>query len=130
MLFPINWADETGGYMRGTYQDHEFVDYPIAMYLNYTQSLCLAIERRVNDEPPQRPNEYWQIVEDEVKSSRWRMRMISGGIRKLGSKPADVPETIPGLIGQLDEGHALVDEKPVKPKESLNRVIRRESKAR
>ena len=60
------------------------------MYLNYARSIGLGIERRVMDNPPRRPADFWQSVFAEVDMARWRMRNVSGEIRKAGSAKTDV----------------------------------------
>ena len=54
-------------------------------YIAYAKSLAVAVERRVMDQAPSRPSHFWRIVDDEVNVARWRMRNVSGQIRKLGS---------------------------------------------
>ena len=54
-------------------------------YIAYAKSIALAVERRVMDQAPSRPSSFWRIVDDEVTVARWRMRNVSGQIRKLGS---------------------------------------------
>lgn len=64
----------------------EHRDYPVDCYINYARSIGLAIERSVTDYPPKDSSEFWRICEREVKVARWRMRDVSGQIRKIGSK--------------------------------------------
>ena len=60
-------------------------DFPPDMYISYAKSIGLAIERRVMNNPPRRPAEFWRICADEIDAARWRMSNVSGQIRKLGS---------------------------------------------
>ena len=70
---------------------HEIHDsYPVDMYLSYAKSIGLAIERRVMDNPPRRPAEFWRMCTDEIDVARWRMRKISGQIRQAGATETDV----------------------------------------
>ena len=59
--------------------------YSVDCYINYARSIALAVERRVMDNPPRRPAEFWRICDDELASARWRMRHVTGQIRKLGA---------------------------------------------
>lgn len=64
---------------------HEFrYDYPEGMYLAYAKSIGLGIERRVMDNPPQRPAEFWRMCTAEIDTARWRMRTVNQTIRKIG----------------------------------------------
>ena len=70
---------------------HERYDeYPLEVYVSYAKSIGLAIERRCRDNPPRRPAEFWRICLDEVDVARWRMRNVTGQIRKIGSTKSDV----------------------------------------
>ena len=60
-------------------------DYPVEVYTSYARSIGLAIERRVRDEPPKRPAEFWRICAAEIDVARWRMRNVTGQIRKAAS---------------------------------------------
>ena len=55
------------------------------VYISYAKSIGLAIERRVMDNPPRRPYDFWRMCQEEVNSARWRFRHVTGEIRKLGS---------------------------------------------
>ena len=71
--------------------DHSKHDsYPVDCYISYARSIGLGIERRVMDNPPRRPADFWQSVFAEVDVARWRMRNVSGQIRKLSSRKTDV----------------------------------------
>jgi len=63
-----------------------YPEYSSEMYIAYAKSIGLAIERRVMDSPPRRPAEFWRICSDEINVARWRMRNVSGQIRKLGTR--------------------------------------------
>lgn len=59
-------------------------DYPEGMYLAYAKSIGLGIERRVMDNPPKRPAEFWRMCTAEIDTARWRMRMVNQSIKKIG----------------------------------------------
>lgn len=59
-------------------------------YIAYAKSIALEIERRVIDNPPSRPAAFWRICADEIDVARWRMRNVSGQIRKIASAKTDV----------------------------------------
>ena len=72
---------------------HEVGDqFPVDVYLNYAKSIGLAIERRVLEEPPRRPAEFWRICQSEVNVARWRMRHVTGQVRKARTTKPDVAE--------------------------------------
>ena len=71
--------------------DHSvYTDYPADVYISYARSIGLAIERRVADMPPRRPADFWQICFKEIDVARWRMRNVTGQIRKVSSAKTDV----------------------------------------
>ena len=71
--------------------DHSKHDsYPVDCYISYARSIALGIERQVIDNPPRRPADFWRMCEKEIGVARWRMRNVSGQIRKLGSAKANV----------------------------------------
>ena len=53
-------------------------DYPVELYISYTKSVALEVERMVRDNPPRRPAEFWRIFDQEINVARWRMRNVSG----------------------------------------------------
>lgn len=70
---------------------HEnFEAYPEAMYISYAKSIGLGIERRVMNSPPRRAADFWRMCADEIDVARWRMRNVSGEIRKAASAKADI----------------------------------------
>lgn len=69
-----------GGYDR----NHTGADYSIDVYISYAKSIFGAIERRVIENPPRRPHDFWRICLDEIDVARWRMRNVSGQVRKVG----------------------------------------------
>ena len=77
-----------GGYDRYHYGK----DYSVDIYINYAKAIGLAIERRVMDSPPKRPADFWRLCRDEIDVARWRMRNVSGQIRKAGSAKASGTE--------------------------------------
>ena len=85
-------------------------DYPIDMYINYARSMGLSIERAVVDNPPSRPADFWKLVETEVNVARWRMRNVTGQIRKIRAAKTDVLETSSVLVSDADKVDALVSE--------------------
>ena len=66
--------------------------YSADVYLSYAKSIGLAIERRVMNSTPRRPAEFWRICEDEINVARWRMRNVTGEIRKAAIAKPDVAE--------------------------------------
>ena len=71
--------------------DHSlFAEYPPDVYVNYARSIGLAIERRVIDSPPRRPADFWRICNSEIDVARWRMRNVTGQIRKVGTAKSDI----------------------------------------
>ena len=73
-----------------SFRHEKHASYPREMYVNYAKSIGLGIERRVMNEPPRRPAEFWQMVFAEVDVARWRMRHASGDIRKAATVKTDV----------------------------------------
>lgn len=69
---------------------HKHASYSVDVYLNYAKSIGLAIERRCMDTPPRRPADFWRICTQEIDSARWRMRKVSGQVRKLAATETDV----------------------------------------
>ena len=68
------------------YGQHHFdKDYPVDMYIAYTKSICLAMERRLMDLKPTRPYVYWRWFREELELGAYRMSMISGEVKRLGS---------------------------------------------
>ena len=65
------------------HEDH--AHYSVDIYLSYAKSIGLGIERRVMNSPPRRAADFWRMCSDEIDVARWRMRNVSGQIRKLGS---------------------------------------------
>ena len=66
--------------------------YSADVYLSYAKSIGLAIERRVMSNPPRRPAEFWRICTEEIDVARWRMRNVSGEIRKAAAAKPDITE--------------------------------------
>ena len=58
--------------------NHYAETYPVEMYIAYTQSIALEVEKLVRDNPPSRPAQYWRMYEGEINRARWRMRNVSG----------------------------------------------------
>ncbi len=73
-----------------SYKHEVHADYSVDTYVSYAKSIGLAIERRVLSNAPRRPAEFWRICREEVDVARWRMRNVTGQIRKAGSAKADV----------------------------------------
>ena len=72
---------------------HEVGDqFSADVYLSYAKSIGLAIERRVMSNPPRRPAEFWRICSDEIDVARWRMRHVTGQVRKARTTKPDVAE--------------------------------------
>ena len=69
---------------------HIHSNYPPQVYISYAKSIGLAIERRVMSYPPRRPSDFWRICQQEVDVARWRMRNVSGQVRKAGASETDV----------------------------------------
>ena len=72
----------------GKHHNHD--DYPVEVYISYAKSIGLAIERRCRDNPPRRPANFWRICLEEVDVARWRMRNVTGQIRKISSAKTGV----------------------------------------
>ena len=53
-------------------------DMPVELYVSYTKSIALEVEKAVRDRPPRRPAEFWRMFEQEINKARWRMRNVSG----------------------------------------------------
>ena len=66
------------------HENHE--SYPADLYISYAKSIGLAIERRVMDNPPRRPAEFWRVCQDELDAARWRMRNVTGTIWKAKTR--------------------------------------------
>ena len=86
----IDCAYQLAAVLLGSFKHEVHDSYPVDVYISYAKSIGLAIERRVMDSPPRRPAEFWRICGDEVDTARWRMRHVTGQIRKLASAKADV----------------------------------------
>ena len=67
-------------------------DYPIEVYINYAKSIGVGIERRVISNPPRRPADFWRMCSHEIDVARWRMRHVTGEIRKARSLKLDGTE--------------------------------------
>ena len=59
---------------------------PVDVYLSYTRSIALEVERAVKENPPRRPAEFWRIFSQKIDEGRWRMRNVSGTFWKAGRK--------------------------------------------
>ena len=68
-------------------------DYGVDMYINYGRMIGLQIERAVVDSPPSRPADFWRMVDKEVDVARWRMRNVTGEIRKARATKSRVSES-------------------------------------
>ena len=75
-----------------SYKHENHADYSVDTYLSYAKSIGLAIERRVMSHPPRRPAEFWRICSDEIDVARWRMRNVTGQIRKATVSKPNVTE--------------------------------------
>lgn len=65
-------------------------DYSPDVYISYAKSIGLGIERRVMNSPPRRPADFWRMCTEEIDVARWRMRNVTGQIRKAASAKADI----------------------------------------
>ena len=75
------------------YGRHDREDsFSVDIYVSYAKSIGLAIERRVIDNPPRRPAEFWRMCTDEIDVARWRMRHVTGTFKKLKTVKPDVLE--------------------------------------
>ena len=54
-------------------------------YINYTRSVCLAMERRLMDLEPRRATVFWRWFEEEIATGKMRMHTVSGQVRKAGA---------------------------------------------
>ena len=54
--------------------------YPVDVYINYARSMFLEVERRVIENPPRRPAEFWRIVEQERDRARARLRLVQATV--------------------------------------------------
>lgn len=52
-------------------------EYPAQVYISYTQSIALAVERQIMDNKPSRPLIYWKIWEEEILRAKIRFRQCS-----------------------------------------------------
>ena len=77
---------------RNGYRHESHPNYSADVYLSYAKSIGLAIERRVMSNTPRRPAEFWRICTEEIDVARWRMRNVSGEIRKAGAAKSNVAE--------------------------------------
>lgn len=75
---------------RNGYRHENHAGYSADVYLSYAKSIGLAIERRVMNSCPRRPAEFWRICTEEIDVARWRMRNVTGEIRKAAVTKPDV----------------------------------------
>ena len=52
-------------------------------YINYTRSVCLAMERRLMDLEPRRAAVFWRWFEEELATGKHRMLTCSRQVRKI-----------------------------------------------
>ena len=86
----ISCAYQYGVIDLSSYRHETYTDYPVEVYANYAKSIGLAIERRVRDNPPRRPADFWRVCLSEIDVARWRMRNVTGQIRKVGTAKSDI----------------------------------------
>ena len=72
------------------YKHENHADYSADVYISYAKSIGLGIERRVMNSPPRRPADFWRMCTEEIDVARWRMRNVTGQIRKAASAKADI----------------------------------------
>ena len=70
---------------RSGHKHEVHADYSADVYISYAKSIGLAIERRVMNSTPRRPAEFWRICSEEIDVARWRMRNVTGQIRKAAA---------------------------------------------
>ena len=54
-------------------------------YINYTRSICLAMERRLMDLEPRRAAVFWRWFEEELATGKYRMELCSRQVRKTAA---------------------------------------------
>lgn len=81
--------------------------YPREMYVAYSRSVQLAMERRLMDLTPESSAIFWEWFIDEINIGRERMRNISTQVRKVGAPKVGSLESVPVLVRKSNEVHRL-----------------------
>lgn len=72
-----------------THHHYKAPSYSVDVYISYMRSICNAVEQRVKDCPPRRPQDFWRLVDKEKDNAKWRMRRISGEYQNLAKAKSD-----------------------------------------
>ena len=73
-------------YAPSTHRHEDAPHYPVDVYINYARAMFLEVERRVKDNPPRRPADFWRMVDKCRDESRARLRKVQAVVLKSGAQ--------------------------------------------
>lgn len=93
--------------------------YPHNMYIAYTKSVAVAMERRLLDLTPHNSETYWKWYIEEIKLGRERMNGLSRQIREIGAAQPRRLKARTVRVTEANKVDALISEELGEDVESL-----------
>ena len=96
--------------------------YPREMYVAYSRSVQLAMERRLMDLTPENSAVFWEWFIDEINIGRERMRNISTQVRKTSAPQVGSLKGVPVLVRKGNKPDTLGSQPLSQNKQGLIRM--------